>query len=357
MTAFLDKKLAALEPYTPGEQPRDMDRLIKLNTNESPFSPSHRVIEVISAAEVEKLRLYSDPTCAALVRAIADYNGVSPAQVFPGNGSDEVLALLFHGFCEHGAIFPDITYGFYQVFAQMFGVPARQIPLREDFSIAVEDYVNSKETVFLANPNAPTGLALSCQEIEKLLKQNKNRLVVVDEAYVEFGAETAVPLLKDYDNLIIVRTFSKSHALAGARLGYALASEALIGALNTLRYSFNPYNINRLSLLAGQAAMEDTDYFRACRKRIVDSRAYTIGALRAMGFAVPESRANFLFAGGNPRLPGRIYFQKLRENGILVRHFDIPRIADYVRITIGTQAQMEQLVAVTEHLLTGEGRS
>ena len=355
MTPFLDKKLSSLQPYTPGEQPRDMDRLIKLNTNECPFPPSPRVVEAISAAEVEKLRLYSDPTCKALVEAVAAYNGVKPTQVCPGNGSDEVLAFLFHGFCQAGAVFPDITYGFYQVFAQMFGVAARQIPLREDFSIAVEDYVNCKETVFLANPNAPTGLFLPLLEIEKLLKQNRNRLVVVDEAYVEFGGDTAAALLPDYDNLVVVRTFSKSHALAGARLGYALASEEIIRALNTLRFSFNPYNINRLSLLAGTAAMEDRAWFERCRGEIMESRAYTTAGLRAMGFTVPESRANFLFAGRHPKLSGADYFRGLREQGILVRYFDAPRTADFVRITIGARAQMERLLEVTEALLAQKG--
>lgn len=351
MTRFLDQKLSALEPYTPGEQPKDMAQLIKLNTNECPFPPSPRVMEAVNREEVEKLRLYSDPGCTALCNAIAAYNGVKPSQVFPGNGSDEVLAFLFHGFCPKGAAFPDISYGFYKVFAQMFGAPARQIPLREDFSIAIEDYVNCEETVFIANPNAPTGLFLPLEKIKELLEQNKNRLVVVDEAYVEFGGESAAKLLMDYDNLVVTRTFSKSHALAGARLGYALASEAIIADLQTLRFSFNPYNINRLTLLAGQAAMEDVDYFHICRDAIIASREYTSRALRELGFTVPESRANFIFAGGCRQLPGEVYYSKLRQNGILVRHFSAPRIADYVRITIGTQEQMERLVAVTRSLL------
>lgn len=356
MTAYMDKKLANLVPYTPGEQPKDMDRLIKLNTNEFPFPPSGRVREVLSDAETEKLRLYSDPNCRQLVNAIAAYNGVSPDMVFPGNGSDEVLAFLFHGFCPNGAAFPDISYGFYKVFAQMFCVPVRQIPLREDFTVAVEDYMDGMETVFLANPNAPTGIQLPLSEIERLLQRSRERLVVIDEAYVEFGGASAVCLLDRYANLVVTRTFSKSHALAGARLGYALANPELIGDMNTLRFSFNPYNVNRLSILLGAAAMEDRDYFEGCRQRVIESRNYITRQLRDMGFTVPESKANFIFAGANACLPAAEYFSKLRANGILVRYFDAPRISDYVRITIGTQEQMETLTAVTKKLLREKER-
>ncbi len=354
MSGFLDRRLSSLEAYTPGEQPKDMDRLIKLNTNEFPYPPSPRVIEVVSSAELEKLRLYSDPNCAALVEAIADYCGVDPACVFPGNGSDEVLAFLFHGFCPNGAVFPDISYGFYKVFAQMFGVSARQIPLREDFSVAVGDYAGCKETVFIANPNAPTGICLPRAQIEELLDQDPERLVVIDEAYVEFGGESALPLIGRYKNLVVTRTFSKSHALAGARLGYALADPALIADLNTLRYSFNPYNVNRLSILLGAAAMRDAKYFAELREEVVRSREYITGVLRELGFTVPESRANFIFAGANPKLGGGAYYRKLRERGILVRHFDAPRIADYVRVTIGTRSQMETLAETTKMILAGE---
>ena len=355
MTQYMDPKFAQLEAYTPGEQPKDMDRLIKLNTNEFPFPPSTQVMQVIDTEELAKLRLYSDPGCTALVSAIADYCGVTPDCVFPGNGSDEVLAFLFHGFCPKGAVFPDISYGFYKVFAQMFGVAARQIPLREDFRIAVEDYADSGETVFLANPNAPTGICLTLDEIEALLVQNEKRLVVVDEAYVEFGGESAVGLIGRYKNLVVTRTFSKSHALAGARLGYAISDPELIAELNTLRFSFNPYNVNRLSILLGAAAMRDEAYFAAGREKVMRSRDYITKALRELGFTVPESRANFVFAGANPKLGGAAYYAKLRENGILVRHFDTPRTKDYVRITIGTQEQMEILAKTTEKILAGEG--
>ena len=354
MTRYMNEKFSQLVAYTPGEQPKNMDSLIKLNTNEFPYPPPPEVVGVIDAAELGKLRLYSDPTCAALVNAIADYCGVKPECVFPGNGSDEVLAFLFHGFCPNGAVFPDISYGFYPVFAQMFGAPARQIPLRADFSIAVEDYANCPETVFLANPNAPTGLCLPLKDIEALLQQDPERLVVIDEAYVEFGGESAIGLLDRYDNLVVTRTFSKSHALAGARLGYAVAAPALIADLNTLRFSFNPYNINRLSILLGEAAMRNPQYFEKRRREVMESRAYATQKLRDMGFQIPESRANFIFAGANPRIGGESYYKALRENGILVRHFGAPRISDYVRITIGTREQMEILVDTTAKILSGK---
>ncbi len=354
MTGFLDRKLSSLEAYTPGEQPKDMDRLIKLNTNEFPYPPSPRVVEAVNDAELSRLRLYSDPNCAALVEAIAEYCGVDPACVFPGNGSDEVLAFLFHGFCGNGAVFPDVSYGFYKVFAQMFGVRARQIPLREDFSVDVGDYADCGETVFIANPNAPTGLCLSREKIEELLRQAPGRLVVIDEAYVEFGGESAIGLIGRYPNLIVTRTFSKSHALAGARLGYALADPALIADLNTLRFSFNPYNVNRLSILLGAAAMRDAAYFAELREEVIRSRTFITGVLRGQGFTVPESRANFIFAGANPRLDGETYYRKLREHGILVRHFDTPRIRDFVRITIGTPQQMEILAETTKKILAEE---
>lgn len=351
MTSYMDSKFAGMVPYTPGEQPKNMDKLIKLNTNEMPYPPSEKVRAVLCDEEGAKLRLYSDPTCSEYIKAVAEYNNLSSENVFPGNGSDEILAFLFHGFCENGAVFPDISYGFYPVFANMFGVQYKEIPLRDDFSIAVSDYGTGKETVFIANPNAPTGIALPLKEIEKLLESNPNRLVVIDEAYVEFGAQSAASLLSRFNNLVVSRTFSKSHALAGARIGYALASKELIADLNALRFSFNPYNLNRLSILLGKAAMEDSEYFAACRQKVIASRAYTIQALRTLGFNVPDSKSNFIFAGDNPALNAKSYFDGLRANGILVRYFNVERIKNYVRITIGTQEEMEALVKVTKALL------
>ena len=351
MERFLDAKLRDLAAYTPGEQPRDMGKLIKLNTNESPFPPSPKALAAAEAAARE-LRLYPDPACAALHAAIARRFGLAPEQVCTGNGSDELLGLLFHGFCPRGAAFPDISYGFYPVFAEMFSVQWTEVPLREDFSVAVEDYASQPGTVFLANPNAPTGLCLPLSDIRRLLEQNPARLVVVDEAYVDFGGESAASLLGEYANLCVVQTFSKSRQLAGGRLGFALGRAALIRDLTTLKFSFNPYSVNRVALAAGTAAMEDEAYFEACRQKIMDARAWAAGALRALGCTVLPSKANFLFAAA-PGLSGGDYYAALRRRQILVRWFDKPRTRDYVRITVGTREEMEALVRATEEILKG----
>lgn len=352
MTRFFDGKLSALEPYTPGEQPKDIRNLIKLNTNESPFPPSPRVFDVLNRESIENLRLYPALGVTALHQATADFYGVSPEQVFTANGSDEALAFCFHGLCPNGAAFADLTYGFYPVFAGMFGIPYHIVPLREDFTLAVEDYEGRRETVFLANPNAPTGLYLAPDRIRALLEQDCDRLVVVDEAYIDFGGESAVALLSEYDNLLVVQTFSKSRQLAGGRLGLALGSRELIADLNTLKFSFNPYSVNNLTLLEGAAAMQDRAYFDACRREIIRVRTYTIVELRRRGFSVPESLANFIFAAP-PGITGRKYYEKLRARGILVRYFEGARTARHVRITIGREEQMNALLAATDEILGG----
>ena len=350
MSRFLSPKRAALAPYTPGEQPKTAG-LIKLNTNESPYPPSPRVIEAITPEAVARLRLYSDIQTTALSRAIADRYHLEPGQVLAGNGSDEVLSLAFQAFGEGGVAFPDITYGFYAVWAALYGCPARTAPLREDFTVPLDAFMTNRETVFLANPNAPTGIALPLAEIRRLLEANPDQVVVVDEAYVDFGAHSAAPLIDEYENLLVVQTFSKSRQLAGGRLGFAMGSRALIDDLNRVKFSFHPYNVNTLTQLAGEAAMRDEAYFADCCAKIIRTRAWTAEALEALGFRVLPSRANFLFAA--PRfLGGRAYLEALRERNILVRHFDSERIRDYVRITIGTQAQMEELVRVTKELMT-----
>ena len=247
--------------------------------------------------------------------------------------------------------FADITYGFYPVFAQLFGIAAQEVPLREDFSVNTGDYAGVSGTVFLANPNAPTGLCLPLAEIEALLRQDPDRLVVVDEAYVDFGGESAACLLGRYDNLLVVGTFSKSRSLAGARLGYAVGSPALISDLNTVKFSFNPYNINRLTLLAGEAALADAPYFARCCTQVAAVRDETAQALRALGFTVTDSKTNFLFAGAHPAVSGGEYYAALRQSSILVRHFTLPRIENWVRITVGTAAQMQRLVDVTKQIL------
>lgn len=353
MSRFMDNKLKALEPYTPGEQPPDMDGLIKLNTNESPFPPSPMVLAALNRGEMEKLRLYSDPECGPFITAIAESHGVGTENVFPCNGSDEALAFCFHGLCQNGAAYADVTYGFYRVFAAMFGVEPHVVPLREDFSLNTDDYSGLRATVFIANPNAPTGIALPAGDIERLLNMDRDRLVIVDEAYVEFGAETALPLLKRHENLLIVRTFSKSRSLAGARLGYAIGPAEIIADLNTMKYSFNPYNVGRMGILAGEAAMKDAKYFEVCCAAIMENREYTTRQLRGLGFTVPESKANFIFAGGHPWLTGGDFFRLLREKGILVRHFPAARTENYVRITIGTQEQMHRLVNAAKEIVEG----
>ena len=351
MSQFLSPEAARLAPYTPGEQPRDQ-QYIKLNTNESPFPPSPAVAAAVAGADAQALQLYSDPTCAALHRAIARYYGVEEANVLAGNGSDEILAFAFRAFCGTGrpAVYADVTYGFYQAQTALFGLESVRVPLREDFSLAVEDYMSAQGTVFIANPNAPTGLVLPPSEIRRLLEADRERVVVVDEAYVDFGAESCVPLLGEYDNLLVVQTMSKSRSLAGGRVGFAIGCPSLIEDLNRVKYSFNPYNVNRMSMAAAAAAMEDKDYFARCCAAIRESRAWTASALEALGFSVLPSAANFLFAK-HPRLEGQALYQALKARGILVRWFDGPRTRDFVRITVGSRPQMEALAAAVRDIL------
>lgn len=341
MSRFLSEKYAALKPYTPGEQPRDM-QYVKLNTNESPFEPSPMVIEVIKN-EANLLNLYPDPTGKALCEAIASLHGVRAENVTLSNGSDELLAFVFMALCKNGICFPDISYGFYPVYAEVMGVDSLQIPLKEDFSIDAKDYYNANKTVLIANPNAPTGMALSLNEVEGIVKKNLDNLVVIDEAYVHFGAESAVELTKKYDNLLVIGTYSKSRSLAGARIGYAIGNKAIIEDLNRMIYSFNPYNVNRLALSAGLAATLDTEYFYECTEKIKAVREWTTRKLKEMGFFVLDSCANFVFAK-NERIGGEELYLELKKRGVLVRHFSGERVKDFVRITIGTQEQMEILV-------------
>ena len=351
MSRFLSQEAQRLAPYTPGEQPQDQ-QYIKLNTNESPFPPSPKVLEAISQAEVSKLNLYSDPTCGQLNATIARRYGLKPEQVITGNGSDEILAFAFRAFCGEGkgVAYADITYGFYKAQVALFGLDATIVPLREDLTLNVEDYMDFPGTVVIANPNAPTGIPVSCDEIRRLLEANPDRIVIVDEAYVDFGGESCVSMLGDYENLLVVQTMSKSRQLAGARVGFALGSAELIADLNRVKYSFNPYNVNRLSLLAGTAAIEDEAYFQSCCSAICENRAWTVGKLEALGFTVLPSQANFIFAKSD-RISGGDLYRKLKENGILVRWFDSDRIRDYVRITIGSAEQMAALVEKITQLL------
>lgn len=347
MCDFLSTEARRLAPYTPGEQPRDQ-QYVKLNTNESPFPPSRRVLKALSRAELLKLNLYSDPACTQLNEAIAAHYGLRSANVVSGNGSDEILAFAFRAFCGAGkpVAYADVTYSFYQSQAALFGLEAKVIPLREDFTLRVDDYMDFPGTIVIANPNAPTGIAVPRTDIQRLLEADPNRVVIVDEAYVDFGGESCVPMIFRYDNLLVTQTMSKSRQLAGGRVGFALGSEALIAALNRVKYSFNPYNVNRLSLIAGAAAMEDEEYFRSCCEAIQANRAWLVEELEGLGFSVLPSAANFVFARCG-KLPGGELYRRLKENGILVRWFDKDRIRDYVRITVGS---MEQLAALTDEL-------
>lgn len=350
MSRFLSTARQRLTPYTPGEQPQDQP-YIKLNTNESPFPPAAEAIER-AYAEMKKLQLYPDPTCKELRQHLAKRYGVDPDEVLPTNGSDDVLNFAFLAFCDdtHPAVFPDITYGFYKVFAQLNGIPYREIPLKEDFTICIEDYKGLNQTIFIANPNAPTGIALPVAAIEEIVKSNPNGVVVVDEAYVDFGAESCVPLISRYDNLLVVQTFSKSRSMAGARLGMGIGCKALIRDLNTVKYSINPYTVNRMTMAAGIGALEAEEYTLRNRDAIVKNRENTAVSLREAGFEMPPSSTNFLFVK-HPAVGGKELYVELKKRGILVRHFDTPRLTAYVRITIGTEEQMHTLLTAIRKIL------
>ena len=353
MSRFLSERFSSIEPYTPGEQPK-LTNLIKLNTNESPFPPSPNVIKALNETEISKLNLYSDPDTKEVVEAIAKTLGVNSNQILMGNGSDEILAFAFQAFCDkdHEPCFADITYGFYPVFCELYGLNPEIIPLKDDLSIDYNDYAGKNKPIFIANPNAPTGLALNLCEIEKILESNKDTIVLIDEAYVDFGAESAISLIDQYDNLIVSRTFSKSRNLAGARIGFAVSNPELIADMCKMKFSFNPYNLNRLSIIAGKESVLDTEYFDSCISSIMGTREYTVKELEKRGFTIPDSKANFIFAKHNT-LSGEEYFNELRKRNIIVRYFSKERIKDYVRITIGSQEQMTALINATDEILKG----
>jgi len=343
MSKFFSHKYDALEAYVPGEQPKDQ-KYIKLNTNESPFPPSQSVKEAV-ACEVDKLCLYSDPECTPPVNECAKVYGVQPSEVLMGNGSDEILNFAFMAFGDesHPYVFPDISYGFYSVFAKLNNIPYKEIPLKDDFTVDYRDYLDVKSNIVIANPNAPTGIALPLWQIEEIVKSNPGNVVVIDEAYVDFGAESAVSLVHKYDNLLVTETFSKSRSMAGARLGFAIGNEALIKDLNTIKYSTNPYNVNRMTMMAGYRALVDNEYYMNNCKKIVENREYTKSELMKLGFEVLPSSANFLFAKSS-MISGEELYISLKREGVLVRHFSKQKIAEYNRITIGTREQMETLI-------------
>ncbi|ADU28185.1 histidinol-phosphate transaminase [Ethanoligenens harbinense] len=347
---FLSKRARRMTPYTAGEQPKDM-RYIKLNTNENPYPPSPRIREAI-AQETDRLPLYPDPDATALCAAIAAVEGLDAGCVFCGNGSDEVLSFAFCAFFddEQPVLFPDVTYSFYPVFAGFYNIPVQTVPLNERFGIDAADYFRPAGGVIFPNPNAPTGVYLDIASIRKLLDYHKDRVVVVDEAYIAFGGRSAAPLIQDYPNLLVVRTFSKSHALAGMRIGYALGQPHLIAALLRVKNAFNSYPVDRLAAAAAAAAVADVPYYTETAGKIVATRGRFVSGLRALGFTVLPSLANFVFAA-HPGVPASDLFARLRAAGILVRYFDLPRISNYLRITVGTDEDMDRLLDVLAALL------
>ena len=355
MSRFFSPKFSNLTPYVPGEQPQDQ-QYVKLNTNESPFPPSPAVVDAIREAGA-RANLYNDPTCRALCQAIANEYGVLPEQVHPVNGSDEILNFAIMAFCDeaHPLAYADITYGCYPVFAAFNHVPSHILPLREDFTLDYRDYCGLNETIVIANPNAPTGITLPKWQIEEILRTNPNNVVIIDEAYVAFGAESCVDLIGKYDNLLVAQTFSKSHSLAGARLGFGFAQKELLGDINTIKYSTNPYNVNRMAQAAGVAAMGNNSYYLENCRIIQENRAFTSAGLEQLGFTVLPSKTNFLFARCD-RMDGEGLYLALKQRGVLVRHFSKERIFDYLRISIGTRAQMEIFLNTTKDILEQQGR-
>lgn len=350
MSSWKDN-LRKIEPYVPGEQPNLPD-MIKLNTNENPYPPSPGVRKVLDNYDESKLRLYPDPNSSLLVQAIADYNKVNANQVFVGVGSDDVLAIAFMTFfnSEEPILFPDITYSFYDVWAELFRIPYRQMPLNDAFEVIPSDYYGKNGGVVLANPNAPTGIAQKKEVLEDIILHNQDVVVIIDEAYVDFSTETALRLIDKYENVLIVQTYSKSRSLAGMRIGHAMGSPELIAAMNDVRFSFNSYPMTRLSVEIGAEAIKDTAYFEETKKKIIATREWTKRELLRLGFTFGDSMTNFIFASHN-RVPAQVFFEKLKEKHIFVRHFSTERICNYLRISIGTDEEMKRLIEEIETII------
>jgi histidinol-phosphate aminotransferase len=351
MSRFWSSAVHDLEPYVAGEQPK-IAGLVKLNTNENPFGPSPRVIEAIRATAGDNLRLYPDPNSLKLRQAIAAWHGVETDQVFVGNGSDEVLAFTFAALLKHDRplLYPDITYSFYKTYARLFDITVEEVPLLEDLSVQIEDFDRPCGAIILANPNAPTGIALPLADIVRLVESHRDQVVVIDEAYVDFGAESAATLVKHYDNLLVVQTFSKSRSLAGLRVGFAIGQRPLIEALERMKDSFNSYPLDAIAQAAATAAIEDKDWFEKTRNTIVANRDQLATELEKRGFEVLPSKTNFLFAR-HPAHQGIDLARALRERAILVRHFNKPRIADFLRITIGTEQECHQFLTAIDQII------
>ncbi len=350
MSRFFSDKYSGLSPYVPGEQPRDR-RYVKLNTNESPFPPSP-LAQRLAREAAGDLYLYSDPDSKQLAEAAARYYGVGTENLVFSNGSDDLINFASMAFCDgtHPATFPDVTYGFYPVVCALNGVPYVEKPLRADFSIDPADYLDCGMTVFLSNPNAHTGLALPLSDVERIIASNPDNVVIVDEAYVDFGAESAVPLIGKYDNLLVLQTLSKSRSLAGGRLGVGIGNADLINDIHRLRYSTNPYNVNRMTAAAGIGAYNDVRYFEMCRKGIMETRAFAKVEFEQLGFESTDSAANYLLVR-SPEIGGGDLYRRLKEKGILVRHFETERLRDWNRVTIGSREEMETLFAAIREIL------
>ena len=348
---FFEDQIRKVTPYTPGEQPKMQD-VIKLNTNENPYPPAPGVAEALNNMEADTLRLYPDPTASKLVGAIADYYHVEPSRVFVGVGSDDVIAMSFLTFfnSDKPILFPDISYSFYEVWADAFRIPYHKVPLTETFQIDPRDYNADCGGVIFPNPNAPTGVALAADQVEQIVRNNQNTVVIVDEAYIDFGGESVLSLTEKYENLLVVQTFSKSRQMAGMRIGFAIGSEKLIKYLSDMKYSFNSYTMNRPSIEAGAAAIADDGYFRGMCAKIISTREWAKKEFRKRGFEFSDSKANFIFVR-HKSAQARELFTKLRGKNIFVRYFDQPRIDNYLRVTVGTEEQMEKLFTALDEIL------
>ncbi len=346
-----EENVRKVVPYTPGEQPK-IQNIIKLNTNENPYPPAPAVAEAIKNMDVDRFKKYPDPSCSVLVYAIADFYNVSSDKVFVGVGSDDVLAMAFLTFfnSDKPVLFPDITYSFYDVWANLYRIPFKQIPLNEDFTITKEDYFGENGGVVIANPNAPTGVELPLKDIEEILQKNRDVVVIVDEAYIDFGGESALPLIDKYDNLLVVQTFSKSRSMAGMRIGYAFGNEKLIKYLSDVKYSFNSYTMNTPTLELGALAISNRDYFDKTRNMVIGTRERVKKDLKNLGFEFADSKTNFIFAK-HPKKSGKEIFANLRSRGIIVRRFDLPRIDEYLRISIGTDEEMDTLIRALKEII------
>ncbi len=349
MSKFLSEKLSCLKAYEPGEQPQDK-KYIKINTNESPYPASQGVVDAISEQKLKDLRLYSDPECKLLKSKLAEVYDTLPNRIFVGNGSDEILNFAFMAYGQKGVAFADITYGFYSVFSDLYGIESQIVPLKEDFSLDVDGFLGLNKLIVIANPNAPTGKEISLLEVEKIVKSNVDSVVIIDEAYVDFGGTSSAKLTEKYDNLLCVQTFSKSRSMAGARLGFAIGSSEIISDLEKIKYSTNPYNVNSLTQIAGYSALVDNDYYLNNAKNIMRTRKITTDNLRKLGFTVLDSKANFIFAKSD-KISGKELYLKLKDKGVLVRHFTKDRISDYIRITIGSVVEMHTFIEKVEEIL------